>query len=214
MINQLLAAEGFSEVNNALFDSPHMQNINNPGRLNYRYKRIDSGDQPRQDTVSIEITNITESGRTDQAYHFFTGEHKRPYQDRKNVTGNAIFMLFLESDVHELQRQTGGSWRHFQRRIRWALAAGATKNDLLIPYQGKDIKATQYIIQPYANDDQRARYGPFAYKYYAFTLSDEIPGTIYEVRSIVPEAKTWKEGDEFLADERITFTGFIPDQAN
>lgn len=210
----LFAADGYSEVNNALFDSPHMQSIKVPGSLNYQYKKTAINEQTKEDTITVNITNISDAGRTDQAYDFFTGENKRPYQDRKKLSGNSIFMLFLEWDVHELERQTGGSWRHFQRRIRWAMAAGAAKKDVLIAYQGKELKATQYIIQPYANDEKSARYGEHANKYYTFTLSAGIPGTIYEVRSIIPKAKTWQEGDELKTDERLTFTGFTPNPVN
>jgi len=211
---QLFAAEGFSEVNNALFDSPHMKNIKVPGSLNYLYKKSNIGEQTKEDKVSVNISNISDTGRTDQAYFFFTGDNKRPYQDRTKLLGNGIFMLFLEWDVHELERQTKGSWRHFQRRIRWAMAAGAAKKDVLISYQGKELKATQYIIQPYVDDEKSVRYGTHANKYYTFTLSDGIPGTIYEVRTIVPKAKIWQQGDELITDERITFIGFTPGLVN
>ena len=207
---QLLAAEGYSEVNNALFDSPHMQNIKVPGSLNYQYIKSAISEQTKEDTVTVNITNISDTGRTDQAYDFFSGENKRPYQDRSKLLGNGIFMLFLEWDVHELERQTRGSWRYFQRRIRWAMAAGAAKKEVLIPYQGKELKGTEYIIQPYADDEKSARYGAHANKYYTFTLSNGIPGTIYEIRTIVPKAKIWQQGDELISDERITFAGFTP----
>ena len=211
---QLLAAEGYSEVNNALFDSPHMQNIKVPGNLNYQYIKSAISEQLEEDKVSVNITNISDTGRTDQAYDFFSGEKKRPYQDRTKLLGNGIFMLFLEWDVHELERQTKGSWRYFQRRIRWAMAAGAVKKEVQISYQGKNINATQYTIQPYADDEKSVRYGSHTNKYYSFTLSDEIPGTIYEVRSVVPKAKTWQQGDELISNERITFTGFTPNPVN
>jgi len=211
---QLFAADGYSEVNNALFDSPHMQNIKVPGRLDYLYKKTGIDQQANEDKVVVAITNISDTGLTDQAYNFFTGENKLPYPDRSKLSGNSIFMLFLERDVHELERQTSGSWRHFQRRIRWAMAAGAAKKEVLIAYQGKELKGSQYIIQPYADDEKSARYGAHANKYYSFTLSDEIPGTIYEVRSIVPKVKTWQEGDELITDERLTFTGFTPNPVN
>lgn len=211
---QLFAADGYSEINNVLFDSPHMQNIKVPGSLNYLYKKTGINEPAKEDSVTVNITNITDSGRTDQAYDFFTAENKRPYQDRNNQSGNGVFMLFLEWDVHELERATSGSWRYFQRRIRWAMAAGAAKKEVLISYQDKKLKGTQYIIQPYANDEKIVRYGLHANKYYTFTLSDEIPGTIYEVRTIVPKTKIWQEGDELLTDERITFTGFTPEPEN
>ena len=84
------------------------------------------------------------------------------------------------------------------------------EKEMLITYQDNALTATQYIIQPYANDEKSARYGAHANKYYIFTLSDGIPGTIYEIRSIVPKAKTWQQGDELITDERLTFTGFKP----
>jgi hypothetical protein len=50
----------------------------------------------------------------------------------------------------------------------------------------------------------------YAGKYYIFTLSEEIPGEIYQVRTVVPDGKTWKEGDDFLTQEVVTFTGYEP----
>ncbi len=211
---QLLAADELSEINNALFDNTHMQNITVPGKLHYLYKKTAVKEQYKEDSVTVNVTNISDKGRTDQAYEFFTGENRLPYQNRTKLQGNGIFMLFLERDVHQLQRQSGGSWRHFQRRIRWAMAAGAEKKEILINYHGKELKATQYIIQPYANDEKSVRYGVYANKYYIFTLSDDIPGTIYEVIAIVPKDKIWQKGEAIVSDERITFTDFTPDPAN
>lgn len=208
---QTFAAEGFSEVNNALFDSPHMQSIKTAGKINYQYKKIRTDEKNQNDSVTIDVSNLSENGRTDQSYVFFTGENQKNYPTRKNIIGNGIFMMFLEWDVHQLERQTEGSWRHFQRRIRWAMAAGAKKKEVEIPYKDKKIKATQYTIQPYANDKKSKRYGAYANKVYLFTLSKDIPGTIYEVRTIVPKNKDWKEGDDIVIDERITFASF---QAN
>lgn len=211
---QLLAAEEFSKINIALFDSPHMQSIEKPGKLNYQYKKTKLNGQNKEDKVTVHITNISDTGMTDQIYDFFSGVNKQAYRGRRSQSGNAVFMLFLEWDVHEMERQTGGSWRHFQRRIRWAMAAGAEQKEVLIDYQGSEVKGTQYLIQPYANDDKDSRYGPYANKYYSFTLSDKIPGTIYEVRTLVPKTKIWKEGDEVTSDERIRFTGFTPSPLN
>lgn len=207
MSTQLFAVAGFSEANNALFDSPHMKNVTSEGILHYSYKKESFIEEPATDTVDLSIKNIRNTGRNDQHFEFFTGERKRPYLDRDNQSGNGVFVMFLEWDVHEMERQTKGSWRHFQRRIRWALAGGAEKTDVMVEYQGEQVKAVQYTIKPYANDKNKSRYGLYANKYYIFTLSDSIPGTIYEIRTIVPDGKVWQEGDAFLTDERVTFTG-------
>ena len=205
---QTFAADGFSEVNNALFDSPHMKSIKTAGKINYQYKKISANGENQNDSVTVDVTNLSKNGRTDQSYTFFTGKNKKNYPTRKNIIGNGIFMMFLEWDVHQLERQTHGSWRHFQRRIRWAMAAGAEKKEVEITYKNKKIKATQYSIQPYSSDKKSERYGDYANKVYLFTLSKNIPGTIYEVRTVVPKNKNWKDGDDVVIDERITFVSF------
>lgn len=203
------AADGFSEINNALFDSAHMKNISEPGTISYQYIKTQTGKNNRQDTIKVNVKNLSKSGRTDQSYDFFTGEHKRPYTARSNVLGNAIFMLFLEWDIHELERETEGSWRHFQRRIRWAMAKGAQKKGVEINHNGEIIKGIEYSIQPYANDKKSKRYGSYANTYYIFTLAENIPGTIYEIRVIVPKEKNWKEGDEVLSEKHISYKDFV-----
>lgn len=202
------AVAGFSDVNNELFDKAHLKNINQPTVLHYKYNRTSFVDGPREDTIDVVVSNIRNTGRKDTHFEFFTGENKRPYQDRENQQGNSVFVFFLEFDVHELNRLTEGDWRYFQRKIRWALAKGAVKKEVEIDYQGEKVKAVQYTIQPYINDPKNSRYTLYASKYYIFTMSEAIPGEIYQVRTIVPDGKTWQEGDAILTEETVTFSGF------
>lgn len=202
------AEPGFSEMNNVLFDSAHLANIEQPGTLTYHYAKNSVVDDSREDTIKVEVSNIRNTGRRDLAFQFFTGENKRPYEPMENQRGNGVFVLYLEFDVHEMNRLTGGEWRYFQRRLRWAFAEGGSKKTVDIDYKGKKLKGTQYIVQPYINDPKNKRYKLYANKYYIFTLSDDIPGEIYQVRTVVPDGDSWKEGDPVLVDESITFDGF------
>jgi len=201
---------GFSEVNNELFDKAHLKNVTKPGTLHYKYKKESFIDGAREDTIDMVVTNIRNTGRCDSHFEFFTGKFNRPYEDRMNQQGNGVFVLYLEFDIHELDRLTGGDWPYFQRKIRWALAKGADKKEVEIDYQGKKVKGFQYTVQPFINDPKNARYSLYASKYYIFTLSEEIPGEIYQIRTIVPDGKTWQEGDEILTEEVLTFSGFEP----
>ena len=201
------AVTGYSEVNNALFDSPHMKNIMQPTTLHYSYKKESYIEDAAEDIIDVEVTNIRNTGRRDLSFEFFTGPNKRPYQSMENQQGNGMFVLFLEWDVHELERQTEGSWRYFQRKIRWALAEGASTKEVEIDFLGKKIKGIQYIIQPYASDPKSDRYHLYAQKYYIFTLSEDIPGEFYQIKTIVPDGKVWHEGDVALTQETITFIG-------
>lgn len=202
------AAPGFSEINNVLFDAAHLDNIHQPGVVTYQYSKESVVDDSREDTIKMAVSNIRNTGRRDLAFEFFTGQHKRPYEAMENQRGNGVFVLFLEFDVHEMKRLTGGEWRYFQRKLRWAFAEGADKKDVDINYNGKTVKGTQYIVQPYINDPKNSRYKLYAGKYYIFTLSEEIPGEIYQVRTVVPDGDNWQEGEPVLVDESITFAGF------
>ncbi len=201
------AITGFSDINNELFDKAHLKNILKPATLHYKYKKQSFIDGEREDTIDVVVTNIRNTGRRDTHFDFFTGKNNRPYQDRDNQQGNGIFVLYLEFDIHELQRLTGGDWAYFQRKIRWALAKGAKAEEIELDYKGKMVKAMQYTIQPFINDPKNARYSLYASKYYIFTLSEEIPGEIYQIRTIVPDGKTWQEGDEVVTEEVLTFDG-------
>lgn len=204
------AVSGYSEINNTLFDKAHLKNIKQPGILHYKYKKESFIDGTREDTIDMTVTNLRNTGRKDTSFEFFTASHKRPYQDRNNQQGNGVFVLYLEFDVHEMDRLTGGDWAYFQRKIRWALAKGADKTEVDIDYDGKTVKGYQYKIQPFYNDPKNERYSLYANKYYIFTMSEEIPGEVYQVRTIVPDGKTWQEGDEVLTEEVLTFVGFEP----
>lgn len=208
------AVTGFSEVNNALFDKAHLKNIKEEGILHYVYKKEHFTDGNREDTIDVVVTNIRNTGRKDTHFEFFTKEYNRPYQDRDNQQGNSVFVFVLEFDVHEMKRLTGGDWRYFQRKIRWALAKGAKKTEVELEYNGEKVKGVQYIIQPFINDPKNDRYTLYANKYYIFTMSEAIPGEIYQMRTIVPDGKKWQEGDAVLSEETVTFAGFSPIKIN
>lgn len=208
MVAAVTAAPGFSEVNNVLFDKAHMQNIEQAGTITYNYKKESFVEDSREDNIQVMVSNIRNTGRRDLAFEFFTNEYKRPYEPMENQRGNGVFVLYLEFDIHEMERLTGGEWRYFQRKLRWSFAEGADKKEVEIDYNGKTVKGVQYVVQPYANDPKNARYKLYANKYYIFTMSEAIPGEIYQVRTVVPDGKTWSEGEPVLVDESITFAGF------
>ena len=205
------AAKEFSGINNELFDKAHLKNIMVPGTLHYQYKKTSFIDGNREDTVDVLVSNIRNTGRKDTHFAFFTGKHHRPYVARENQRGNSVFVLYLEFDIHELERLTGGSWAYFQRKIRWSFAKGATKKDVDIDYQGNTIKGVQYTIRPFIDDPKNSRYALYAGKYYMFTLAEDIPGEIYQIRTVVPDGNMWQEGDVALTEEVLTFSRFDPD---
>lgn len=201
----------FSELNLALFDSAHLNNLSGAGQLIYDYKKISDAKTALTDTITVSIDKL-KGEFSDQSYVFLTGANQVRFKPRKQQKGNALFLLFLEKDVHQMEQHTKGSWRHFQRRIRWAMAAKDTlKQAVSINYQGQQITGTKYTFQPYANDPKKARYGIYINKYYSFTLADNIPGTLYQMRSYVLKDNTGTDSaNNILHSESITFSSFLP----
>ncbi|MDC9724809.1 MAG: hypothetical protein PSN44_02675 [Gammaproteobacteria bacterium] len=206
------AVTGFSNINNEIFDNAHLKNIKEEGTLSYVYKKEHFVDGSREDTIDLVLTNVRNTGRKDTHIDFFTGKYNRPYQDRENQKANSVVVFFLEYDVRELAKTINSSrperWHYLQKKVKWQLARGATKNEIEVEYNGTKVPASQYMIRPYINDPKKADFPLYANKYYIFTLSDEIPGAIYQVRTIVPDGDEWQEGDEALIDESVTFVGF------
>jgi hypothetical protein len=205
---QVKAAPGFTEINNELFDKAHLKNIKQPTKLKYHFHRESFTEGSRDDVVEMDVSNIRNTGRCDLAFNFFTGQYNRPYEGMSNKRGNAVAVLFLEYDVHEMKRLTGGEWRYFQRKLRWSFAEGADKKEVDLEFEGKTVKGYQYVVQPYVKDPKNSRYKLYANKYYMITLSEDIPGELYQVRTVVPDGKTWKEGDPVLLEETLTFVGY------
>jgi len=208
------AVSGFSDINNEIFDNAHLKNIKQEGTLNYIYKKEHFVDGPRQDTIDLVLSNLRNTGRKDTHIDFFTGKFNRPYQDRENQKGNSVVVFFLEFDVRELAKTINSSrperWHYLQKKVKWQLARGAKKQEIEIDFNGAKVPAEQYIIRPYINDPKKADFPLYANKYYIFTLSEAVPGGIYQVRTIVPDGDEWQDGDEALIDESVTLLGFTP----
>jgi len=75
-------------------------------------------------------------------------------------------------------------------------------------YEGKEVKASEIRVAPYVNDPARSRYEKFAEKYYVFTMSDQIPGGVYQMKGVLNN-KDAGDGQvpSALLEETLTFAG-------
>jgi hypothetical protein len=204
-----LAEIAVSETYNDIFNKYHFKNVKQPGKLRYVFHKESSLEGERDDVVELNVSNFRNTGRCDQAFKFFTEQYNRPYEAMTNKRGNAVHVLFLQYDVNEMERLTGGHKNYFQTLIRTAFTHGVPKKEVEFDYQGKQVKGYQYVIQPYAKDPKNSRYILYSSKYYILTFSDEIPGELYQVRTVVPDGKTWQEGEPVLSEETLTFAGYV-----
>ena len=68
-----------------------------------------------------------------------------------------------------------------------ALAGGGQVDTVVLDRGSRRIAAMEIHIAPYRDDPARSRYEKFAEKTYVFTLSDEVPGKVVELRGELRE---------------------------
>jgi hypothetical protein len=179
-------AERFSPANTLLFRSDHLSKVTAPVRLLYDFRKTGTLEEAFSDTVELQFVEALAEDATRIEVSFFTGERARPVPALTISEGNPIVMLFLQREVNELGRRTSGSWRHFQKQIKLALEDEAELTPVTVPWQGKTIPATRITITPYRKDPQRRQFEAFAETRYEFTLADDVPGFVYEIRTVTP----------------------------
>lgn len=190
-------AQEISRAEALLFETNHLQNIGEATTLTYTYSKQASQEPGFGDQVVLK-TGVRADDGVKAAVRFLSGSRELRVQDRDNAQGNPVLLGFLERDVMEMQRHTGGSANYFRKRIRLALAEAATVRPVVFHYESRTINGQEVRIEPYLKDPLRKRYENYAHKTYVFILSSDIPGGIYQVRSSLSE-----EDQEDSATRRI-----------
>jgi len=119
--------------------------------------------------------------------------------------GNPVIMFFLERDVGEMHRLTGGSASYFRNRIREAFIDRAQVTSINVTRDGSSLPATEIVVTPFEQDQHAAVFPGLAEKRYRFVLSEAVPGRIVEIASEAPS----KSG-QFSTKETLTFAGEGP----
>ncbi len=196
------ADDAVSEAETLLFLTDHLKNVVPAAKLFYAFRRTGSLEAGFDDTVELRVR--TEGGAKAVSGTFFTGQRQIAFPDVSHAEGNPVLLYFLERDVHEMERLTGGRSQYFQKAIRLALAHSARVVPARLPYNGREVAATEITIAPYVGDPRRSQIGMYASKTYVFTLSGEVPGGVYSVRTFVPSA-SGAVNDAPLVEERLSF---------
>jgi hypothetical protein len=204
----VFADEKISEAEILLFETNHLKTITKPEKLHYIFIRSGTLEPNFHDNVEISIDKVMPDGGKTVTTEFLSGSNKVNYPPMEDVTGNPVLLWFLERDIHEMQRITGGKSPFFRRRIRLALADHAEVHPVKIAYDGKEMDAKEIKISPYVNDEvMKERAATHIGKYYLFVLSEGIPGEIYQLRSVDPDSRVDKSGKVSpLIEETLTFS--------
>lgn len=192
-----------------LFDATYLAPVAAPSRIKYHfsYKSIDSTlfGASYDDEASIRLKPTAGAeGYKDVTLDMFSGERQREMGPLPKVNGNPIIMMFLEHDTNLMQKHVGGAMVYYRNIIRAAFRDKATVQPADITWNGKPVKAMRISIQPFKDIPSAEKLQLFRTKIYEFTVSDAVPGGIYDMRSVVPDL----EGKQTPAmDTHLTLTG-------
>ena len=162
-----------------LFETDHLARTPAPAMLVYDFRKVSNVEPGYSDKVELDLSR--EGGHTHARLRFLSGARTRALPDIDDAHGNPVLLGFLEHDIAEMKRLTGGSTNYFRKRIRMALANAAQLGRQPIAYQGKSYEAQVVRIQPYLDDPLHARFEAYVHKTYTFVLSDSVPGGVYQI---------------------------------
>jgi hypothetical protein len=196
----------FSVAENRLFIDDHLRGISGPTTLEYIYTKRGSLEDPVDDAARVIVGPKSSAGSQSVKVEYLSDTRKLELSDIDAANANPVILFFLERDLREMNRLTGGSVNYYRKRIRMALAEGGRVEAITRTVGSHQVAATEIHIAPYRDDPARSRYEKFAEKTYIFTLSDDVPGKVVELRSEVsiPPAAGGKER-EVLISESLRF---------
>jgi hypothetical protein len=208
------AAQQISQAETLLFETDHLARLKAPATLVYSFRKDSNVEPGFSDKVRLELARI--NGKLSATLHFLSGEHKQDIPALAEAHGNPVLLGFLEHDIAEMKRLTGGSTSYFRKRIRMALAEGAQVTRQPVTYQGKTVQAQAVRIQPYLNDPMHARFEKYLHKTYTFVLSDQVPGGLYQLHTSIGKPETVRTTATPAAtpviDETLTLINVTPKQ--
>ena len=172
-------AQPISPAEVLLFETDHLAPMKVPATLVYEFRKLSNVEPAFTDSVQLDVSRS--KGQVHAVLRFLTGERTRTLPEVDDAHGNPVLLGFLEHDIAEMRRLTGGSVTYFRKRIRMALANAAQVTPQRITYQGKTLDGKAVRIQPYLDDPMHARFENYVRKTYTFVLSDGVPGGVYQV---------------------------------
>jgi hypothetical protein len=220
-------AQAISSAETLLFETDHLARVQAPATLVYEFRKVSNVEPGFSDKVRLDLAKVR--GKLNATLHFLSGEHKQEIPALEEVHGNPVLLGFLEHDINEMKRLTGGSTSYFRKRIRMALAQDAQVNVQSITYRGKALQAQVVRIQPYLHDPMHARFEKYLRKTYTFVLSEQVPGGLYELRTSLGNGAAVRTAEaaptaspaaspaastaaEAVIDETLTLTSVTPKQ--
>ncbi len=190
---------GYSEAQELLFSTPHLDNIKNEAALYYDFHQHGANTLSFNDEIILTITGISERGGKDLEVSFLSGENNRPYSDIKDFHANPLLMFFLQWDVEKMDSGSKVTHHYFRHLLRQAFLTNADSEEIKIDFEGRSETAHKVFFQPLVQQQDDDLYKDYPQKYYEFVVSDAVPGGIYSISTLIP-SKTGNGEDDSSAE--------------
>jgi hypothetical protein len=191
-------------VQELVFDADPFAGLSEPQTLRYRYElRGSLLAEAHHSQVSMEVREVRADGGKLVHFDMFEGPDRRQFGPMQARAQNPLLIVFLQRDVMQMARLTGGSPGYFRNRIREAFVQPAEVERFEIRFDGANLPAVRVRITPFLHDPQIARFAQFRHKRYEFTVAEGLPGGLHEIAVLTPKSDT----GEVLLEEHVTFTG-------
>jgi hypothetical protein len=198
------AAEQYTPAQVAIYKSNQIGSLSKNDVINYTFSRKGKIQAPLEDKASITIADEDAQGKKNIVVDFLTGDNHidmPPYEGFK--LGNPIWMVFLEHDVKEMSALTKGSTLYFRNRIRDGMASAdkAVVTHTSITLGDQKFDATVVTLKPYVGVEHVESFKQFEQKSYQFVISAQVPGGIYSIKTVTPNA----DGKEPIMVESLDY---------
>jgi hypothetical protein len=194
-----------NEAQRLVFLDDHLRGVAEGAVLSYAFRSAGEGMEGFSDKVTVKVTGVREGGGRDLEFEFLSGERRVDFRPAQGYVGNPVIIHFLERDIRDMARATGGDIAYFRNRVRRSFTEPGVRR-LTVPLEGREVEATRVTVTPYLGDPNIERFPTYAQKRYEFVLSDRIPGGVYSIRTVLPAEG---EGPPRI-EERLTFQRITP----
>lgn len=204
--NKVMPPPDLNKAQKLVFFKDHLKGVPKGSRLDYGFKSTTKDADSFSDEIKITVTKVVDERKRDLEFNFLTGAHHIDFTPAKSYTGNPVIIHFLERDISQMARDTGGFNGYFRNRIRDAFKQPTEMRAVKIQYHGKELDGTEVVVTPFATDPNITNFQLYAHKRYEFIFSDQVPGGIYRIHTLVPS----DDGKSALIDEEMTFQQITP----
>lgn len=173
------------ELNQAqmlVFKGDHLRQIHQGQTLVYDFKRSATGEPDKADEVRMTVTEVRDDDLRDLSVEFLSGVDRLPFPQARGYRGNPVAIQFLERDIRDMSRTTGGSIGYFRNRVRKAFENPQIEKTRM-RVGGAEVDAVEIRVSPFKQDPNLARLEGYAGKEYLFAYSEQVPGGLIRIRT-------------------------------